>query len=178
MEKSSAWKEYLIYVVVFILIAIVMPKYVLGKTVVDGKSMETTLKDKEWLLTDKLTYRFRQPKRFDVVVFNSPEEKGEYWVKRVIGLPGETIQILDGKVCINGKNLKGEHYGNASIDYTGVASAPYRIPEGTYFLMGDNRVEDHSWDSRYEEVGTISEKDIWGKVFFRIRPMKRIGKVK
>lgn len=178
MERKSTWKEYLIYILIFVVVAVLMPKYVWGKTVVEGSSMEKTLKNNDWLITDKISYRFRNPKRFEIVVIDSPMEEGKNWVKRVIGLPGETIQIISGKVYINGEELKEDVYGNALVDYSGIAASPYQIPEDCYFLMGDNRQMDHSWDSRYEEISPIPKSEIWGRVIFRTRPLKRIGRVK
>lgn len=176
MEKTKTnWKEYLIYAIIFFLLVVISPKYVWGKTIVEGNSMNEILKDADWLLNEKLSYEFGNPKRFDVVVFHSPVEEGKNWVKRIIALPGETVQILDGKVYINGKQLNEDIYGNDLIEYSGVASKPYVVPKGTYFVMGDNRIGGNSWDSRYEEVGSIEKKEIWGKVIFRTRPISRIG---
>lgn len=178
MKKFEGWKEYLIYALIFFLVVVVSPRYVWGKTVVEGSSMNDTLKNGDWLLNEKLSYEFGEPKRFDVIVFHSPVEEDKHWVKRVIGLPGETVQILDGKIYINGEELTADTYGNGKIDYSGIASAPYKVPEGCYFVMGDNRIGDHSWDSRYEEVGPIEKGEIWGKVIFRTRPMSSIGTIK
>lgn len=178
MEKKNAWKEYIIYALIFFLIVVISPKYVWGKTIVEGSSMNETLEDADWLLNEKLSYEFGEPKRFDVVVFHSPVEEGKHWVKRIIGLPGETVQILDGKLYINGEELTEDIYGNGLIEYSGIATDPYVVPDGTYFVMGDNRIGDNSWDSRYEEVGTIEKSEIWGKVIFRTRPIRRIGFVK
>lgn len=177
-NKFSGWKEYLIYALIFFLIVVVSPKYVWGKTIVEGNSMNQTLENGDWLLNEKLSYTFGEPKRFDVVVFHSPVEEDKNWVKRIIGLPGETVQILDGKLYIDGEELVDDVYGNDLIEYSGVASSPYTVPEGTYFVMGDNRVGDHSWDSRYEEIGTIAKSEIWGKVIFRTRPISKIGVIK
>ncbi|MFA9465972.1 MAG: signal peptidase I [Velocimicrobium sp.] len=178
MKKYDGWKEYIIYALIFFLIVIVCPKYVWGKTIVEGSSMNETLVNGDWLLNEKVSYEFGNPKRFDVVVFHSPVEEGKHWVKRVIGLPGETVQILEGKLYIDGKELTSDIYGNGLIEYTGVASTPYIVPEGTYFVMGDNRIGDNSWDSRYEEVGSIAKDQIWGKVFFRTKPIQKIGLIK
>lgn len=180
-KKDGKWsivKEILVYALIFVLVGIVSPRYVWGKTIVDGISMNETLEDGDWLLNGKLSYTFGNPKRFDVVVFHSPMVEDENWVKRVIGLPGETVQIINGELYIDGERLEEDHYGNAKIDYSGVASEGFVVPEGTYFVMGDNRIGDNSWDSRYEEIGTIDKSEIWGKVLFRIRPLSRIGVIK
>ncbi len=179
-KKSSIMqilKEYGLYIVVFIVIVVICPKFVWGKTVVDGHSMEHTLEDGDWLFNEQLSYRFGSPERFDIVVINSPIEE-DHWVKRIIGLPGETIQILEGNIYINGELLEGDIYGSGPIEYSGIASMPYTIPEGAYFFMGDNRKGDVSWDSRYEEVGPVKEEEILAKVIFRTWPLNRLGPVR
>lgn len=146
--------------------------------------MQTTLKSKDILIQDKISYRFVDPKRYDIVILlpwekdlsdNIPEKKKDHWVKRIIGLPGETIQIIEGKIYINGNELKDDCYGTGEITYYGVAEKPFVIPEGEYFVMGDNREGDSSWDSRYEEVGTIKREQIEGRVIFRLAPLDSIG---
>lgn len=178
MKIKQILKEYGFYVLLFALLVIICPRYVWGKTIVDGHSMEATLKEGDWLFNEKLSFEFGKPKRFDIVVINSPMEEGEHWIKRVLGLPGETIQILNGAVYIDGELLSEDIYGICPVEYEGIASVPYTIDEGYYFLMGDNREGENSWDSRYEEIGPIKEEDIQEKVFFRTWPLKRIGIVK
>lgn len=131
--------------------------------------MENTLNNQDWLIRERVSYYFGNPKRFDMIIFTSPAT-GEEWVKRVIALPGETIQIKDGVIWIDGNELTEDVYGNALIDIPGVANEPYTVPEGCYFVMGDNRKGEESWDSRYEEVGCIPKENILGKVVLRIYP--------
>ena len=162
-------RELLIYALILVLGLVVIPKYVFARNVVKGESMENTLNDKDWLIRERVTYYFGEPDRFDLIIFTSPVT-GEEWVKRVIALPGETIQIKDGTVWIDGEKLAEDVYGNALIDISGVANEPYTVPEGCYFVMGDNRKNEESWDSRYEEVGCIPKENILGKVVLRIYP--------
>lgn len=162
-------RELLIYALILVLGLVVIPKYVFARNVVKGESMENTLNDKDWLIRERVTYYFGEPDRFDLIIFTSPVT-GEEWVKRVIALPGETIQIKDGTVWIDGEKLTEDVYGNALIDISGVANEPYTVPEGCYFVMGDNRKNEESWDSRYEEVGCIPKENILGKVVLRIYP--------
>lgn len=173
---KSLLKELLVYGFIFMVIVVIVPKYVFSKTIVDGDSMETSLHNEDYLIQDKISYQFHQPKRFDVVVFYSPIIEKEHWVKRVIGLPGETVQIIDGRVYINGKILEEDIYGKELIIDPGIAKVPIVVPEGEYFVMGDNRNE--SWDSRSEVVKTIKEKDIEGRIVCRIYPFQSIGKIK
>ena len=152
--------------------------YVGQRTVVRGDSMDTTLSDGQNLIMDKLSYHFRDPERYDIVIFPGPEEYGEhpYYIKRVIGLPGETVQIKKGKVYINGKKLKSDIYGITKyIDEPGIAEEPLELGQDEYFCLGDNRPV--SYDSRYEEVGPVHRSEIIGKVWIRIWPLTKFGKV-
>lgn len=152
--------------------------YVGQRTVVRGDSMDTTLSDGQNLIMDKLSYHFRDPERYDIVIFPGPEEYGEhpYYIKRVIGLPGETVQIKKGKVYINGKKLKSDIYGITKyIDEPGIAEEALELGKDEYFCLGDNRPV--SYDSRYEEVGPVHRSEIIGKVWIRIWPLTKFGKV-
>lgn len=148
------------------------------RTVVNGNSMDTTLANGQNLVMDKLSYRFHDPKRYDIIIFPGPEEYGEhpYYIKRIIGLPGETVQIKKGKVYINGKKLKSDIYGITDyIDEAGVAKSAQKLGKDEYFCLGDNRPV--SYDSRYEEVGPVHRSQIIGKVWIRIWPLNKFGKV-
>lgn len=162
-------RELMVYALILVLGLVVIPKYVFARNTVDGASMENTLHSDDWLIRERVSYYLGKPQRFDMVIFTSPAT-GEEWVKRVIALPGETIQIKEGAIWIDGKELEGDIYGNAPIDISGVAQEPYTVPEGSYFVMGDNREGEESWDSRYEEVGCIPKNKILGKVVLRIYP--------
>lgn len=146
-------------------------------TRVEGSSMEPTLAEGDYLVIEKLSYHFSEPERFDIVVFPvayDVEMIGTYYIKRVIGLPGETVQIQNGKVYINGDML-GEEYGMADILDAGVAKEEVTLGEDEYFVMGDNR--NWSRDSRSEEIGNIKREDIIGRACFRFYPFSRIGRV-
>jgi signal peptidase I len=136
--------------------------------------MENTLSNQDSLIVDKISYHFVKPHRFDIVVFPVGDKKKVFYIKRIIGLPGETVQIIDGKVYINNKLLK-ENYGKEviSIDREGIAAKPVMLGKGDYFVLGDNR--NHSMDSRDPEVGNISKSSIIGKAWVRVWPLKRFG---
>ncbi len=179
-KRSRLWKVVFyfgLYSCILILASYFMPVYVCGKVTVDGNSMQNTLYDGDHLINEKVTYYFEKPKRFDIVIvtpFTTADNAGaedDYWVKRIVGLPGETIQIKGGQIYINGELLAEDHYGSGDISYAGIAKEEYVIPSGEYFLMGDNRVGRKSYDSRYEEIGTFSEDQIVGKVVFRTSPL-------
>ena len=143
------------------------------RTIVDGKSMMNTLKDGENLLAEKVSYRFGEPKRFDVIVFYPyGRDNDAYYIKRVIGLPGETVQIKGSTIYIDGKPLK-ENYGKDPIDYAGIAEKPIKLGDDEYFVLGDNR--EISRDSRYEEVGKVKRKNIEGRAVLRIYPFNKFG---
>ncbi len=137
-------------------------------TKVVGSSMENTFMEGDSLFIDKLSYHFTRPERFDVVVFPF-EENGStiLYIKRVIGLPGETIQIAGDTIYINGEVLK-ENYGKEAMEEgsEGIALNPYTLGEDEYFVLGDNR--NYSIDSRQSYVGPIKEDSIIGKSAFRL----------
>ena len=138
--------------------------------------MNPTLENGDNLITDKISYRFSDPKRYDIVVFPFEDENGKRnFIKRIIGLPGETVQIKDGEVYINGE-LLGETYGKEKMDYAGRASEPITLGDDEYFVLGDNR--NNSKDSRYEDVGNISRDRLIGRAFFRIWPLSDFGLLK
>lgn len=168
----------ILYLVILCAIVYFILHYVGQRTVVRGDSMDTTLSDGQNLIMDKLSYRFHEPERYDIVIFPGPEEYGEhpYYIKRIIGLPGETVQIKKGKVYINGKKLKSDIYGITDyIDEAGVAKSAQKLGKDEYFCLGDNRPV--SYDSRYEEVGSVHRSQIVGKVWIRIWPLNKFGKV-
>lgn len=181
-ENKSMGREILdlvIYVAVVALIVYLILHFVGQRTVVNGDSMDNTLKDGQSLIMDKISYRFHDPERFDIVIFPGPEENGEnpYFIKRVIGLPGESVQILDGKVYIDGEQLQEDVYGiTDTIDYPGIAEEPLTLGDDEYFCMGDNRPV--SFDSRYKEVGPVTRGEFIGKVWIRIWPFSKFGPVR
>ncbi len=146
-------------------------------TNVYGGSMEPTFLHKDYLLISRQAYAGRRvPQRGDIIVFESElkDENGsnKVLIKRVIGLPGDRIAVNSGRVYINGKLIEEDYLKD---DYTTGKIMPMKVPEGQYFCMGDNRVR--SRDSRDVSVGTIHEDKIIGKVFFRVYPFKKLGKI-
>ncbi len=148
------------------------------RTEVDGLSMEPMLSDGDNLIVDKITYRFKDPERFDIIVFPFKLEEETYYIKRIIGLPGETVQIDEqGNIYIDGEVL-AEGYGREIIrpDTIGIARNPVVLGDDEYFVMGDNR--NNSMDSRSEIVGNIHREDIIGRAWLRIWPFSRFGFLK
>ncbi len=130
--------------------------------------MAPTLRDGDNLVVEKLSYRFRNPGRYDVVVFPFKYQEDTYYIKRVIGLPGETVQIQDGVIYVNGRSLNDE-YGKEPIKNGGLASEAITLGEDEYFVLGDNR--NNSADSREPSIGNISREDIIGRAILRIWPV-------
>ena len=165
-----------LYILVVVVIARLIVVYVGQRTYVSGQSMETTLSDGDNLIVDKISYRFNDPKRFDIVVFPFQYDTDTYYIKRIIGLPGETVQIDEkGNIYIDGEKLD-ENYGREVINDPGRAYVPIVLGEDEYFVMGDNR--NHSSDSRDILVGNIKREDIMGRAWVRIYPFSRFGKLR
>ncbi len=182
MERKTIFWEYMKTAVITIIIGIAISfalTYVGQRTVVSGDSMYPALKDKESVLVNKLAYKFDDVERFDVIIFpHYNEGTGEttYYIKRVIGLPGENIRVYNGLIYINGELLT-EYYGCYDDDlpyYNGIAGEEMYIGEDEYFVMGDNR--NNSDDSR--TFGCIKKDDITGEALITIYPFEEIGLVK
>ena len=167
----------ILYIAAVVLLIFLIITYVGTRTEVSGDSMNDTLADGDSLWINKLSYRFGEPERFDIIVFPYKDAvTGDefFYVKRIIGLPGETIGIDHlGNIVVDGETLE-ESYGNEVIDeyHIGRASEPITLGEDEYFVMGDNR--NNSKDSRDETVGNIKRDIIVGKVVFRMWPLKDI----
>ena len=169
IKELSGWLLYIVLIIAFTWFVVTV---VGQRTEVSGSSMETTLSDKDQLIVDKMTYRFRDPKRYDIVVFPYQYQDNTYYIKRIIGLPGETVQILSGMVYIDGMRLD-EHYGNEIMENPGIAEEPLTLGEDEYFVLGDNR--NNSSDSRASDVGLIHRKDLIGRAWIRVWPLSQIG---
>ncbi len=172
LRELGSWLLYLLFVLAF---SYVIITYVGQRTRVDGESMETTLHNNDNLLVDKISYRFREPKRFEIIVFPYQYRENTFYIKRIIGLPGETVQVMDGYVYIDGEQLD-EHYGNELMENPGIAAEPLTLEEDEYFVLGDNR--NHSSDSRDPSVGVIKRENLLGRAWIRIWPFNRFGAIK
>ena len=145
------------------------------RTEVEGASMENTLHNGDNLIVDKLSYRFHDPERFDIIVFPFQFQDNTYYIKRIIGLPGETVQIMDdGSIYINGEKLE-ENYGMEVIkpETIGRAAEPIELGMMNILSWGDNR--NNSSDSRTDMVGNITRENIIGKAWLRIWPVSDFG---
>lgn len=178
-KMKSVLKEILsisIYLLLVFCAAYLIVTYVGQRTQVSGSSMETTLSNGDHLIVDKISYRFHDPERYDIIVFPFQYDTDTYYIKRIIGMPGETVQIDDsGTIYIDGEVLE-ETYGREVIQNPGRASDPIQLGDDEYFVMGDNR--NNSSDSRDPSVGNIHRKDIIGRAFIRIWPFSKFGILK
>lgn len=177
-REKSPFQELLgmlLYIGVVLVITFLIITFVGQRTHVSGDSMKNTLYHGDQLIVDKITYRFKDPVRYDIIVFPYQYEEDTFYIKRIIGMPGETVQIVDGEILVNGEILR-ESYGREVIRDPGTAAEPITLGKDEYFVLGDNR--NASSDSREPSVGVIHQKDIVGRAWIRIWPLNRIGILK
>jgi len=155
---------------------VVMYLFIMQPNQVKGPSMEPSFYTGEYIFTSKVTYKLRDYKHGDVVVFHAPDNPDQEYIKRIVGLPGDTVEVRDGTVLINNKVLN-ETYIAARTTLTTDGflenNSPIVVPSGTVFVMGDNRPR--SSDSR--EFGPIAQSSIIGQVFYRYFPTHRLGPI-
>lgn len=175
----KAWKEWLSTIVTFVLVFLLvigLQKFVIQPVRVDGTSMDYTLEDGERLLM----YKLAQVDRFDVVVLESPAEPGRLVIKRVIGLAGDSIEVINGQLLINGQAMNEPYLAQKEAEYPGYFTAPFsladmtgvtHIPEGYLFVMGDNRR--HSVDSR--TYGLVPIENVRGQTSIIYWPFNKMG---
>lgn len=178
-RESSILRElggWILYILIIIGLTYLIITFVGQRTRVSGSSMETTLHNGDNLIVDKLSYRFRDPKRYDIIVFPYKYEENTYYIKRIIGMPGETLQIKGGYVYIDGEKLTSDIYGNELIEDPQTAEDPVTLGEDEYFVMGDNR--NHSMDSRDPSVGVLKKSDLMGRAWVRIYPFNNVGVIR
>lgn len=155
------------------LIAFVLNTFIIANSEVPSGSMENTIMTGDRVIGSRLSYRFEDPKRGDIAIFRFPDNEKIYYVKRIIGLPGETVDIVDGKVYINGSD---EPLDEPYIREPMIPEAPmhFEVPENSYFMMGDNR--NYSMDARRWENTYVKREKIIAKVLFRYFPKPGILK--
>ena len=161
-----------ICVVIAIVITLIITNFVASHTKVEGNSMESTLENGDDIIVEKFSYLTNNPERYDIIVFRESESVN--YIKRVIALPGETIQITEGKIYINERAIF-DAYGNAKMEDGGIAEKPLKLGQDEYFVLGDNR--NASKDSRDKAVGVIKRDQIIGKAWLRVLPFDNFGKL-
>ncbi len=174
-QPFSAKKEIFSWVKVILaalVLSFVLNHYIIVSAEVPTGSMENTVMIGDRIIASRLSYHFHEPKRGDIVVFYFPDDETQRYLKRIIGLPGDTVQIKDGKVYINGSTtpLKEDYLKETPVgDY-----GPYTVPEDSYFMMGDNRND--SFDSRFWEHTFATKDEFIGKAEFRYFPFPKLLK--
>ncbi len=171
LKEIWSWIETIGLAVIF---AFIITTFIIVNAKVPSASMETTVMTGDRLIANRLSYIFSEPQRYDIVVFKFPDDESKLYIKRIIGLPGETVHIVNGEVYIDDSTepLRTDflHEPMRTPDET------YTVPEGCYFMMGDNR--NHSSDSRFWDNKFVAEDKILGKAVFRYYPFTEIGPVK
>lgn len=171
-KKGSFFKEVVWYALFALVIVLPIRMWVAQPFVVNGGSMDTTFLDGEYLIVDEMTYRFHEPQRGDVLIFKYPQDPSKYFIKRLIGLPGETVVVKsDSVTVINAANPKGIELNEPYIHSRTFGNLSTTMGPDEYFVMGDNRLV--SSDSRV--WGVLPKKDLIGRPIVRLLPFSRIG---
>lgn len=177
-EKTvSFWAELFDYVktIAFVVIVVLLlNQFVLINAKIPTESMQNTIMVGDQIFGNRLAYVKSDPERFDIVIFRYPDDPSQLFIKRVIGLPGETLEIINGKVYVNGSDtpLNDDFCPEIPVgDY-----GPYEVPKDCYFMLGDNR--NWSKDSRFWENTYVEKDEILGKATLRYWPLNKIGMVK
>ena len=177
-KKGDMRKEVVSWVRMFVIViavVFVLTQIVIINVRVPSGSMENTIMTKDRLIGFRFSYWFDEPQRGDIILFSYPVDEKQTYIKRVIGLPGETIQIIDGMIYING-SVYLETQGFPQMENAGMAAQEITLGEDEYFVLGDNR--NQSEDSRFADMGNVKLEDIEGKVWAVLSPSDHRGLVK
>ena len=168
-EKDSTAKElfqWLIAILAAVAIALFVDNFLIVNAQIPSGSMENTIMTGDRVVGNRLSYLTKDPERYDVIIFKYPDDESQLFIKRIIGLPGETVEIRDGKVYINGSD---EPLDDSFVPEVPTGNyGPYKVPENSYFMLGDNR--EYSRDSRFWKNTFVSFDEIVGKAIVRYYP--------
>lgn len=170
-NKKSEWLDWLKAIIIAVMIALFLKTFVFTTSIVEGESMEPVLEDGERVIFNKMIYMIGEPKRGDIVFIQRPAKN---YVKRIIGLPKETLEIYQGELYINGEKHPQAYLNEEAKQLTGNVG-PITIPDNSYFVMGDNRAI--SKDSR-NGLGLVNENEIVGRSEIIIYPLSEIDRTK
>ncbi len=163
-KKKKTWVREMVPYALIIAAVVLVRIFILINATIPTESMENTIMAQSRVIGLKCSYWFSDPKRGDIIVFPAPDNPDTLYVKRIIGLPGETVEIIDGVTYIDGVILEEDYLAEEMVGSFG----PYVVPEGAYFVMGDNR--NHSLDARYWTNTYVYLEDIWGKIYIAYWP--------
>jgi signal peptidase I len=168
--------KYITNLILVIVFAYSLTLFTCDRTLISGGSMQPVLENEDCVLINRLAYAFTSPSRYSVIAFHAGGvSSSKVYVKRVVGLPGETVLIKDGKLYINGEQLTDD-VSDDDILTAGIASGGITLGEDEYFVLGDNR--NNSEDSRFSNIGCVKKEDIIGAVWFITSPLTRLRIVK
>ena len=171
-KKVNFLADLIKYALIAAVIVIPIRTWIAQPFVVNGSSMDNTFRNGEYLIVDEISYRFREPERGEVLVFRYPENPSKYFIKRLIGLPGETVIVRDGSVIVmNTENPEGFILREPYADSRTFGNVAIDLSEDEYFVLGDNRIV--SSDSRI--WGPLPKKDVIGRPIVRLLPLSRSG---
>ena len=179
MKKTilSELLDYLKLIVFVLVFVLVINNFVIVNALIPSESMENTIMTGDRIFGNRLAYSFGVPERGDIIIFKFPDDEKQLFIKRVIGLPGDTVDIVDGKIYINGSDTPlDEPYLLEAMDTSIDDNAPYVVPENSYFVLGDNR--NRSRDSRLWTNTYVHREQILGKAAFRYFPFNKMGTIK
>lgn len=173
---NSKLREALEYVVIFVVVLCLVwfiDSVLIVNARIPSESMQDTIMIGDRFIGNRFAYKSKIPQRFDIIIFRLPDNESQLYIKRIIGLPGETVTVIDGKVYINNSDtpLDDSFTRETPLGNFG----PYEVPNNSYFVMGDNR--NNSYDSRYWEKTFVPMDNILGKAVFRYFPFNKMGKV-
>lgn len=163
--------DYLKTIIIVVVVVLLLNQFILINARIPSESMQNTIMVGDQIFGNRLAYLKKDPERFDIVIFKYPDDPRQLFIKRIIGMPGDTVEIFDGKVYINGSEepLPDSFCAETPIGDFG----PYVVPEDSYFMLGDNR--NWSKDSRFWNDPYVEQEEILGKAVLRYWPLNKIG---
>ncbi|MBR5930805.1 MAG: signal peptidase I [Lachnospiraceae bacterium] len=178
--KLYAILDWVLVIVIALAAALIINFCIIVNSTVPSGSMENTIMTNTRMIGFRLSYLFHEPERGDIIIFHYPDDPKQIFVKRVIGLPGETVEVKAGITYIDGEALEEDYinpdYWKGTMEGKAYDSGPFTVPEGSYFVMGDNRANSH--DSRFWKNHYVSKKAIIGKALFCYWPASNMGALK
>ncbi len=171
-EKARSFFEWIVVIVVAVALALVLRNFVISTTHVDGNSMNPTIENGDRIFVNRMGFFKDRLKRGNIIELHAPDKPGRDYIKRIVALPGDTVELKNNKVYVNGQQLE-EDYTSSQITLVSGDKTYWELSEDEYFVLGDNRLPRESNDSRI--FGPIHKKAIVGRAFLRYFPFNKIG---